>query len=71
MATKFVPKAIDTIDDSLFSLEELSILQEVCEKFKDISGSELSNIMHQEEIYNITEEKEILDFSLIKFIKAF
>lgn len=71
MATKFIPKAIDTIDESLFTLEELSILQEVCERFKDISGSELSNIIHQEDIYNITEEKEILDFSLIKSINAF
>ena len=68
---KLVPKSGDMIDDSLFSLEELAILKMVCEKFKDFSGTELTNIMHDEDIYNITEEKQILDFSLIQDIKAF
>ncbi len=68
---KLVPKKIDMFDDSLFSFEELSILQKVCEKFKDLSGTELSTIMHEEEIYKVTEEKEILDYTLIIFLKAF
>lgn len=68
---RFVPKSIDMIDDSLFSLEELSILQMVCDKFKDMSGTELSSIMHDEEIYQITEEKQVLDFTLIDKLKVF
>lgn len=68
---RFVPKNIDMIDESLFSKEELGVLHEVCEKFHSTSGSELSKIMHEEEIYKITEEKEVLDFSLIKTLKAF
>lgn len=68
---KFVPKEIDMIDDSLFSLEELNILKEVCEKFYDLSGTQLSEIMHKEDIYKTTEEKQILDYSLINKIKAF
>lgn len=59
------------IDVTLFTLDELNILKDVCEKFEDISGSELSKIMHEEDIYKITEERDILDFSLIKKLKAF
>lgn len=67
---RFVPKNIDMIDESLFTIEELNILREICEKFYNLSGTELSEIMHREDIYKITEEKQILDFSLIKSLKA-
>ena len=58
------------IDESLFTLEELSVLKDVCERFENISGTELSEIMHEEDIYKFTEEKQVLDFSLIKKLKA-
>lgn len=67
---RFAPKNIDMIDESLFTLEELSVLKDVCERFENISGTELSEIMHEEDIYKFTEEKQVLDFSLIKKLKA-
>lgn len=70
MGFRFVPKNIDMIDESLFTLEELSVLKDVCERFENISGTELSKIMHEEDIYKCTEEKQVLDFSLIKKLKA-
>ena len=67
---RFIPKNIDMINESLFTLDELNVLQEVCERFGNISGTELSEIMHEEEIYKETEEKQVLDFSLINKLKA-
>ena len=67
---RFVPKNIDLIDESLFTKEELRVLNDVCEMFGELSGTELSEVMHIEDIYKKTEEKQILDFSLIKELKA-
>lgn len=67
----FISKDSDNIDDSLFSIEEMSILAEVCKKFENVSGTEISKIMHEEDIYINTDDREILDYSLIKNIKAF
>lgn len=71
ISLRFVPKDIDCIDESLFTSEEMGVLQEVCANFKDISGTELSQIMHKEDIYMNTDNKAVLDFSLIKSLKAF
>lgn len=69
-ATQYVPKANKEIDQSLFTPEELDILHRICSKFKTISGSELSKIMHREEAYLHTEERQIIDFSMIQSLKA-
>lgn len=71
ISTQFLPKDTDEINESLFTLDELKVLNDVCRKFEYLSGSDLSNIMHEEDIYQITDQHEILDFSLIKKLKAF
>lgn len=67
---RFVPKNIDMIDETLFTLDELNVLKDICKRFENTSGTELSEIMHDEDIYKFTEEKQVLDFSLIKKLKA-
>ena len=71
ISVQFVPKVTDEINESLFTLDELDVLNDVCHKFENVSGSDLSVIMHQEDIYKMTEEKDILDFSMIASLKAF
>ena len=70
LATLYLPKEEDTIDESLFSSDELDILHKVCEKFKTSSGIELSEIMHREDAYIFTDDREIIDFSIIKSLRA-
>ncbi len=70
LATEYTPKDTDEIDESLFTEEELSILHNVCSKFKTITGTELSKIMHNEAAYLQTTDRQIIDFSIIKEIKA-
>lgn len=71
ISTRFFPKDTDEINGFLFTLDELEVLNDVCKKFEDISGTELSEIMHQEDVYNITDSHDILDFSLLTTLKAF
>lgn len=71
ISTQFLPKNSDEINETLFTLDEMEILNEVCRRFENVSGSELSDIMHEEDAYQITDKNDILDFSLIKKLKAF
>ena len=69
-ATVFVPKEIDQINEALFTSDELKVLYDVCKRFKTTSGKDISDIMHEEDAYKLTEPKEIIDFSIIKSLKA-
>jgi hypothetical protein len=71
LATEYISKGKDMIDDSLFSSEELDILHDVCERFKFYSGKDISETMHLEDAYTLTEDRAIIDFSIIKSLKAF
>lgn len=71
ISTQFLPKDSDEINETLFTLDEMEILNEVCRKFENVSGSELSDIMHEEDAYKVTDKNDILDFSLIRKLKAF
>ncbi len=70
LATQYFSKNKDMIDESLFTSEELDILHDVCVKFENTSGKELSEIMHQEDAYKYTYDREIIDFSIIKHLRA-
>lgn len=70
LATEYIPKDTDQINESLFTEEELSILHNVCSRFKTINGTELSKIMHSENAYLQTTDRQIIDFSIIKELKA-
>lgn len=70
MATEFKPKTGYEFDDSLFSSKEIEILNKISKRFRDCTGKELSDIMHNEDAYQLTNDKEIIDFSLIKDLKA-
>ena len=71
ISTQFLPKDTNEINESLFTLDELEVLNDVCKRFENMSGSELSEIMHEEDAYKRTDQYDILDFSLIKKLKAF
>ena len=71
ISTQFLPKDTDEINESLFTLDELRVLNDVCKKFENASGSELSDIMHEEKVYQVTEPNEILHFLLIEKLKCF
>ena len=71
LATEYRPKGKDMINDALFSMEELDILHDVCNRFKSCTSTEISNTMHLEEAYELTEDRTIIDFSVIKTLKAF
>lgn len=56
-------------DKTIFDESELLILDKICTKFKDIKASEISKIMHDEDIYKNTKDGDILNYSLIKKLK--
>lgn len=68
--TKLIPKEIDMFDMNLFTNEEIGILQLVSKTFKDISGRDLSDVMHKEDAYTKTDIGEYISFSIIKSLKA-
>lgn len=59
----------DNIDMSVLSDEEIEILKKVSEKFKDYSGMDIMQYMHNEKAYTDTESDNIIPFSLTKDIK--
>ena len=68
--TRLIPKKIDTFDMSLFTNEEIGILQLISKTFKNVSGRELSDIMHREDAYTKTDLGEYISFSIINNLKA-
>lgn len=70
IAIEFKPKKGYEFDETLFSGSEIDILETIATKFKDCTGTQLSNIMHDENAYKLSKDREIIDFSLIKKLKA-
>ena len=69
IAYKILPAG--DISLSSFSLNELKILEEVATRFKDTSGSELSQYMHKEKAYIETDNYQIIPYSLANELLEF
>ena len=59
------------LDLGCLSNKEISILNQVVEKFKNFSATEIVNYMHDEIAYVKTKDGEIIPFSLAKEIRQF
>lgn len=57
------------VNISEFSLEELSVLQVVASKFKNIRAREIVDYMHKEKAYSETEAFQIIPYSFAKDLK--
>ena len=69
LCTQFLPKQHIQVDDNVFLNHELEILNKVCNKFKEISATNLSEIMHKEDVYVNSDDGEYLNFNNIKELK--
>lgn len=69
VAYRILPKI--NIDLSKFSVEEISVLQAIVEKFDDMGSKKISNYMHEEVAYQETNEDEIIPYSLAREIRDF
>ena len=70
ISIEFKPKKGYEFDDSLFSNNEIAILEKIVNRFKDCTGTQISNIMHKESAYKLSKDREVIDFTLIKELKA-
>lgn len=58
-------------DEDVFSVEEKAVLYAVLDKFKNYTGREIADYMHEEVAYTQTEDREVIPFSLSKMIRPF
>lgn len=56
---------------SLLSEDELNIISRVCDKFKNFTGKQIADYMHQETAYTKTNNRDIITFSYAKEIREF
>ena len=61
----------DSFDASVFSADELQILNCVVKKFKYMKVTDIINYMHEEVAYLETKPEELIPFELAKEIRAF
>lgn len=61
----------EKLDEAGLSVDERKILDMVIEKFKTYTAPQMIDYMHDEIAYKMTEDKEIIPFSLAKLIKDF
>ncbi|MDH8678676.1 DUF4065 domain-containing protein [Fusibacter bizertensis] len=64
---KIVPTS--KVDKSIFTKEELSVLELVVDKFKDYRSKQIVDYMHGEKAYIETSDHELIPFSLAKELK--
>ncbi|MCC3358949.1 type II TA system antitoxin MqsA family protein [Bacillus sp. REN16] len=57
------------LDLSIFSTEELEVLEDVTQFFKDFSAVEISNYSHEEEGYIKTEDREFISYDFADVLK--
>lgn len=57
--------------EDVFSAEEKEVLYEVLRKFKNYSGKEIANYMHEEAAYTETKEREVIPYTLARKIRPF
>ena len=69
IAYKILPKI--NVDLSKFSVEEISVLQNIIEKFDDMGSRKISDYMHDEIAYKETKDNEIIPYSLAQQIRGF
>lgn len=69
IAYKISPKI--KVDLSKFSVEEISILQKILEKFDDMGSKQISNYMHEEIAYQETTDDQIIPYNLARQIRDF
>ena len=55
-------EALDDPDTSLFEKDELAIIDEVLDKFKDLDGTELEQVAHQEPGWQMTSDGEVIPY---------
>ena len=70
LCTQFLPKKYVCVDDGVFDSSEMDILKTVCGKFKEIGARDISDIMHNEDVYLNSEDGEFLNFRSIKKLKV-
>jgi len=58
--------AKDKVIESAFSEDELSVLGLVANKFKDYRSKQIVDYMHKEKAYLVTEDHELIPFSLAR-----
>lgn len=61
---KIVPTGI--VDDSVFSKDELSVLELVVSKFKDYRSKQIVDYMHREKAYLETNDHELISLNLAR-----
>ena len=61
----------DSFDESVFTEDELRILNRVVDKFKYMKVTEIVEYMHQESAYVETQPDELISYELAKEIRAF
>jgi len=61
----------DSFDESVFTEDELRILNCVVDKFKYMKVTEIVEYMHQETAYVETQPDELISYELAKEIRAF
>ncbi len=64
---KIVPTS--KVDESIFSKEELSVLELVAGKFKNYRSKQIVDYMHEEKAYIETSDHELIPFSLARELK--
>ncbi|MBR4290176.1 MAG: SocA family protein, partial [Oscillospiraceae bacterium] len=57
--------------EDVFSAEEKDVLNAVVRKFRNYTGKEIANYMHEEVAYTRTKDREIIPYSLAKMIRPF
>lgn len=66
---RFLPNY--NLKDDILDDEEKKIIDNVIDKFKDYSGKEISEYMHNEQAYKLTKANEIIPFSYSKDMRGF
>lgn len=58
------------LDLSCLTSDEISIINEIANAFKNHTGSQLSELMHQEDAYKKTKTGELIPFNIIEKLKG-
>ncbi|WP_416828349.1 type II TA system antitoxin MqsA family protein [Ectobacillus polymachus] len=67
--TKINIKSLQSFDDTLFNHEEIKILQQVYDHFKDYGSVAISDFSHKEDGWIYTEDREIISYDYADTLK--
>ena len=65
-AYRILPKEND--DGSIFTEEELNVLNKVASHFENYTGKEMVEFMHREDAYALTAEQAYIPYALAKHV---